>query len=264
MASIKGKRVVVTRPESQSQRFVDLLIGSGAVPILLPVIAISETEDTQALDTVLQRLDQYDWLVLTSVNGVAALWERFDVLGIHRLPQKLKVACIGPKTAAALGEKGHQADYMPTEYLAEAILPGLGELQGLHVLLARAEIARPALPEAIQAGGGIADDISVYRTVPVTPNQQALDALREGADCLTFTSPSTVEHFVLTLQSAGLDPLQLPGDPVTACIGPVTAKAAEQHGFQAAIMPQEYTVEGLTRAIVNYYWKDNNESQHSA
>jgi len=166
MASLSGKRVVVTRPEGQSQRFVEMLVNLGANPICLPVIEISPVADPQELDVVLKRLDRYDWLVLTSINGVAAVWERFDALNVQSLPKMLKIACIGPKTAAALKEKGYQADFVPEEYIAEAILPGLGDLEGLNVLLARADIARPDLPEAIRAGGGIADDICAYRTIP--------------------------------------------------------------------------------------------------
>jgi len=102
MASLYGKRVVVTRPEAQSQRFVEMLVILGANPICLPVIEISPVADTQKLDDVLKRLDRYDWLVLTSVNGVAAIWERLGALNIQSLPEMLKIACIGPKTAASL------------------------------------------------------------------------------------------------------------------------------------------------------------------
>ncbi len=148
---------------------------------------------------------------------------------------------------------------MPDEYLAEAILPGLGELRGLQVLLARAEIARPALPEAIRAGGGIARDISVYRTVPACPDPLEIQVLREGSDCLTFTSPSTVENFIQIIEAEELDPSNLPGDPVVACIGPITAQAAEKHGYSVRIMPDEYTAEGLLSAICNHFEEIPNE-----
>ncbi|MCD6424082.1 MAG: uroporphyrinogen-III synthase [Anaerolineales bacterium] len=253
MTSLSGKKVVVTRPEAQSQRFVEMLANLGANPICLPVIEISPVADPQELDVVLKRLDRYDWLVLTSINGVAAVWERFDALNVQSLPKMLKTACIGPKTAASLNEKGYQADFVPEEYIAEAILPGLGDLEGLNVLLARADIARPDLPEAIRAGGGIADDICAYRTIPAKPNRKSIEAVAVGVDLLIFTSPSTVENFFQIIISEGLDPLNLPGDPIVGCIGPITAKAAEKKGYQAKIIPGEYTIEGLLKAIKDYF-----------
>lgn len=253
MTSLSGKKVVVTRPEAQNQRFVEKLVNLGANPICLPVIEISPVADPQELDDVLKRLDQYDWLVLTSVNGVAAVWERLDALDVQKLPKRLKIACIGPKTAASLNEKGYQADFVPEEYIAEAILPGLGDLEGLNVLLARAEIARPDLPEAIRAGGGIANDICAYRTIPAKSDRKSIEAVAEGVDLLTFTSPSTVENFFQIIISEGVDPLNLPGEPIVACIGPITAKAAEKKGYQVKIIPGEYTIEGLLKAIKEYF-----------
>ena len=259
MASLSGKSVVVTRPEAQSQRFVEMLVNLGANPICLPVIEISPAADPQDLDRLLKQIDQYDWLVLTSVNGVAAIWERFDALNVQSLPKMLKIACIGPKTAATLREKGYQADFVPDEYVAEGILPGLGDLEGLNVLLARADIARPDLPEAIRAGGGRADDICAYRTIPAKPDEQSMEAVTKGVDLLTFTSPSTVENFFQIIISEGLDPLNLPGEPIVACIGPITAKAAEKKGYQVKIIPEEYTIEGLFQAVKYYFKEQVNE-----
>lgn len=259
MASLSGKNVVVTRPEAQSKSFIETLLNLGSNPICMPVIEISPVEDSQELDDVLKRLDQYDWLVLTSVNGVAAVWERFDVLGVQNLPKMLNIACIGPKTAASLNEKGYQADFVPDEYIAEAILPGLGDLEGIKVLLARADIARADLPAAIRAGGGTVDDICAYRTIPAKPDQECLETMAKGVDLLTFTSPSTVENFLQLMLSEGLDPLNLPGEPIVACIGPITARAADMNGFQVTIIPGEYTIEGLLQAMKDYFKENDNE-----
>ena len=253
MANLSGKRVVVTRPQAQCQDFLDLLGQAGAHPICFPAIEISGLADTRELDQAIQNLRSYDWLVLTSVNGVAAVWERMSALGILELPEGLKVACIGPKTAAAAADKGMQPDFVPDEYVAEAILPGLGDLEGLKVLLTRADIARPDLPEAIRSGGGIADDVCAYRTLPAETDQHVLAEIAKGTDILTFTSPSTVANFSQITADHGLDPLNLPGNPIVACIGPITALAAEKKGYQAAIVPDDYTIEGLTRAIVEYF-----------
>ncbi|NQS92391.1 MAG: uroporphyrinogen-III synthase, partial [Chloroflexi bacterium] len=153
----------------------------------------------------------------------------------------------------ALSEKGYQANFVPDEYIADAIMPGLGDLEGLKVLLARADIARPDLPRAIRAGGGIADDICAYRTIPAKPDKKSMQAVKKGVDLLTFTSPSTVEKYFQIIISEGLDPLHIPGEPIVACIGPITAKAAEKKGYQVKIIPGEYTIEGLLKAIKDYF-----------
>lgn len=253
MADLAGKRIVVTRPQNQCQVFLDLLESKGAVPLCFPVIDIAPIPGNRELDEALGHLADYDWLVLTSVNGVSIVWERLEALSIRQLPPSLRIACIGPKTAGALAEHGCQADFVPDEYIAEAILPGLGELPGLKVLLARADIARLDLPKAIRKAGGTTDDISTYCTIPTQPDQNILAEIAKRTDVLTFTSPSTVENFVQIIAAAGLDPLHLPGDPVVACIGPITARAAEKKGYRVAVTPENYTIEGLLDALIKTY-----------
>ncbi|MGE5250953.1 MAG: uroporphyrinogen-III synthase, partial [Bacteroidota bacterium] len=139
--------------------------------------------------------------------------------------------------------------FVPEEYVAEAILPGLGDLCGKWVLLPRAEIARKALPKAIAAADGIAHEIAVYQTLPAAPDPEGMAALRSGVDVVTFTSPSTVENFIAILEQNGLDPLNLPGKPRFACIGPITEAAARRAGLTGLIVASQYTSEGLISLI---------------
>jgi uroporphyrinogen III methyltransferase/synthase len=162
-----------------------------------------------------------------------------------------RVAAIGPKTAEALQDRGIHPDFVPEEYVAESILPGLGDLQGKWILLPRAEIARKALPEAIVAAGGVAHEISIYKTVPVQPDSEGLAALKSGVDWITFTSPSTVRNFVEILRDQKMNPLQLNSDPKIACIGPITERAARDEGFEVNVVAEQYTTEGLISAISN-------------
>ncbi len=238
------KRIVVTRPRLQADSFLDGLRVAGFEPICLPVIEIRPMDENIELDKALASLSQYEWIVFTSVNGVDVLWSRLPAG--TRLP---RVAAIGPKTAKALRDRGVTPQFVPDEYVAESILPGLGDVRGKRILLPRAEIARKALPEAIRAGGGTAHEIAVYRTLPAQPDAAALQALRMGVDWLTFTSPSTVENFLEVVRGAGLDPLNLPGSPKVACIGPITERAAHQAGFDVALVATDYTTEGLVRAL---------------
>jgi len=248
-------KVLITRPRTQADSFANALADAGFKPVFFPVIEIRPFEENVALDRAIEKLSCYDWIVFTSVNGVDAFFERLPS-PFSPLPGRergaeggVRVAAIGPKTAQALISRGVTPDFVPDEYIAEAILPGLGDLRGRWVLLPRAEIARKALPEAIAAVGGMAHEIAVYQTVRAEPDPDGLSALKSGVDAVTFTSPSTVENFVEIVRRAGLDPMHLPGDPKIACIGPITQKAAAEAGFVDIFVAEEYTTEGLVELL---------------
>ena len=258
-------KVLITRPRNQADSFAEALVNAGFEPIFFPVIEILPFEENVALDRAIEKIGCYDWVVFTSVNGVEAFFARLEfATETHRHGENntslslsdsvagIKVAAIGPKTAYALETRGVTLDFVPEEYVAEAILPGLGDLRGRWVLLPRAEIARKALPEAIVAAGGVAHEIAVYQTLPADPDPDGLAALKSGVDAVTFTSPSTVENFVEIVRQEGLNPLHLPGNPKIACIGPITQKAAEEAGFVDVLGAKEYTAEGLVKAISDF------------
>lgn len=246
-------KVLITRPRTQADSFAQALSEAGFEPVFFPVIEIRPLEANAALDRAMKVLHKYDWIVFTSVNGVEVFFERLQTVSgqadhTTRLAA-LKTAAIGPKTAAAMLRCGVKPDFVPEAYVAEAILPGLGELHERWVLLPRAETARAALPEAIRAAGGIAHEIAVYQTLPAVPDPEGLAALRTGVGVITFTSPSTVENFTRIVRHAGLDPLHLAGSPKIACIGPITLQAALEQGFRGVIAAEEYTTEGLVRLL---------------
>jgi uroporphyrinogen III methyltransferase/synthase len=257
-------KILITRPRNQADSFAEALSEAGFEPIFFPVIEIRPFEENVALDRAITKINCYDWIVFTSVNGVDAFFERFDfhrmdteragksTINLRKLGDSaMKVAAIGPKTAQSLEDRGVMPDFVPDEYIAEAILPGLGDLRGRWVLLPRAEIARKALPEAIVAAGGVAHEIAVYQTLPAESDPEGLAALKSGVDAVTFTSPSTVENFVEIVRRAGLNPLSLPKNPIIACIGPITQKAAQEAGFSDIVVAEEYTTEGIVMLLHN-------------
>lgn len=242
------KRILITRAQSQANEFADKLLEAGFEPIYFPVIEIKPVEDNVALKQALSKLGCYEWTVFTSVNAVDVVFNQFPSLNWSESTQ---VAAIGPRTADALKAYSITPDFVPDEYVAEAILPGLGDLRGKWVLMPRAEIARKELPEAICNAGGVPHEITVYKTLPAQVNAAALEALRAGVDMLTFTSASTVENFVAITQKNKLDPFNLPKKPQVACIGPITAQAARQAGFENIIVAKEYTTDGLMEIVKN-------------
>lgn len=242
------KRILITRPRTQADEFALNLRLAGFEPIFFPVIEIEPIENNIALERALSKLECYDWLVFTSVNAVDVVFDRYPLNHIGN-GSGVKCAAIGPKTAEALQARGITPDFVPAEYVAESILPGLGDLRGKWVLLPRAEIARKALPEAICEAGGIAHEIAVYKTLPAQPDADGLSALKSGVDIVTLTSSSTVINFMAIGRQNGLDPLSLPGNPLFACIGPITEQTAREEGLTNLVVAREYTTEGLIEVI---------------
>jgi uroporphyrinogen-III synthase len=241
-------KILITRPRAQAEPFAKQLRSAGFEPVFFPVIEIRPVEDNTALDRALEKLDCYEWVVFTSVNAVNVVFGRLPAsFNIETLG--VKFAAIGPKTASALEKHGITPHFVPEEYVAEAILPGLGDVRGKWILLPRAEIARKALPEAIFQADGIPHEISVYKTLPAKPDPDGLAALRSGVDVITLTSPPTVQNFVAIARQNGLDTLHLPNNPIFACIGPITEQAAREEGLVNLVIARKYTTEGLTEAI---------------
>lgn len=244
---LAGRRVLVTRPQEQSEGLFKHLHALGAEPILFPVIAIVPPEAGGPLDQAIARLADYDWIIFTSINGVEHFWARLpEDIGI-RSPlaavANLKIAAIGPVTAEALRRRGAQVHLMPDEYRAEAILEVIGDVTGLRILLPRADIARPALADGLRARGAHVVEVPAYRTVRGNPSPAAFDALCAGVDVITFTSSSTVRNFVSLTD--GVDY----GRPLIACIGPVTAATAHELGLPVDVVAEEYTIDGLLEAL---------------
>jgi uroporphyrinogen-III synthase len=244
-------RVLITRPRKDAGEFAAALQGAGAQVFFLPAIDIQPVANPAALDRALSCLDRYHWLVLTSTNAVDTVLERLAALGIDQLPPALKVAAVGPKTATRLTAGDIQPNFVPDEYVGEAILPGLGDLKGRWVLLPTADIAHDTLPRLIQEADGIAHVVTAYHTLPAQPDPAGLSALHAGMDWITFASGSAARNLVPMLRQASLDPFHLPGDPRIACIGPKTAQAARQAGWQVDLVAADYTTEGLVQAILD-------------
>ena len=248
--NLTDKRVVITRPRKQADAFAAALIAEGARPIFFPVIKIIPPDEFSAFDFALQSLEQFDWLILTSIHGVEAFFKQLEVFRIKQIPPNLRVAAVGSKTARCLCEYGILVDYIPNEYIPEAILPGLGNnIYGKRFLFPQSNLARTVLADRIRAAGGLVTEVVAYQNVASEPESAAMEELRAGVDVVTFTSPSTVQSFVTTVQKNGIDPFSLSGNPLFACIGPITKRAAEEIGLVNLVTASEYTTTGLIEAL---------------
>jgi uroporphyrinogen III methyltransferase/synthase len=254
-----GRRVVVTRSRSQASDLVAALAEAGALPVEFPTIKVTPpSDDYAALDEAIVRLRaadilHYDWLIFTSVNGVEQFFGRLDRVGDVRDLKGVRLAAIGPATAAALKKRGLAIDFVPGEYRAEAVIEGLLALDiaGTRVLIPRARGAREILPEKLAEAGVEVDVVPAYETVlDETGSSEMKDMLASGdIDVITFTSSSTVKNFVSLLD--GADFTALSANVTIACIGPITADTARGLGLRVDLVAGEYTIPGLVSALID-------------
>ncbi len=286
---LQGKRILVTRTREQAGTLSTRLQALGAVPIEFPTIRIVPPSDWTQFDGALHRFygsgspaeqgHAYDWLIFTSVNGVHIWLDRAQALGYDSSALAgVRVATIGPATAAALAHGGIVADLIPGEFVAEGVASALIQdaqergtiLAGKHILLPRAAEARKVLVTELQEVGALVDEVAAYYTVPVAADdergREVLHLLRERQlDVLTFTSSSTVRNFVSWFKSSshmaldassetqGFSDILAPLSALTiASIGPITSQTARELGLHVTIQAAEFTIDGLVSAIVQH------------
>jgi len=262
---LSGRRFLITRARDQTAVFSSSLRDLGAEVIELPTIEIVPPASWKGLDRAIDQITSYDWLIFTSANGVTFFWQRWKERNKDRLPPSLKICAIGPATAYQLMEKGIEVHYTPKEFVAEAILKGFEKsvLKGKRILLARAKEARDVLPEGLRKMGANVDVVETYRTVkPKGGSKKLKELLTKGKiDAITFTSSSTVNHFVELLKKEDLR--ELLKNCAIGCIGPITARTAKNWKMRVQIQPKEYTIPALTQAIVQYFMRKTRSSQPS-
>jgi uroporphyrinogen-III synthase len=230
---LRAKRVLVTRAEEQSGPLMELLRAAGATPVAAPAIQILPPDDDTPLREAVADLARYDWLVCTSANAVRAIGELREQLQLP-WPTTLRVAAVGAATARACSELGLTPSFQPTAAVADALGRELPVQDGTRVLWPRSAIAALDLAESLRARGAHVDAPIAYRTVASVGLLGIADALRDRrVDAITFTSPSTVRHFLDGIAAAGAPFHRLPAAtrPLIAVIGPVTAAAARECGL---------------------------------
>ncbi|MBS1788898.1 MAG: hydroxymethylbilane synthase [Acidobacteria bacterium] len=254
---LAGRRVIVTRSPKQSSEMVRFLEKLGAEVIACPTIEIKPPASWEQMDSALAKLSWFDWLAFTSSNGVEYFLRRLDETGHGRAELMAhKVCAVGRKTAETLGAENILVDVMPERFTAEALVEdfikrfGVSQrLRGSKMLLPASNITLDVIRPAMEKIGVYVEVVEAYQTVlPATTSGEVRTLIQESnADYIIFTSPSTVANLAAILETDHLTP-QLANTRV-ACIGPVTAEAAELHGLGVHIQPKEHTAEAVVRAL---------------
>lgn len=253
--SLRGVQVLVGRTRHQASALSAGLKDLGAEVIEIPFLEILEPRSYQPLDTSLERIQEYQWLILTSVNGVEALAARMKHLKIPRARlEHLKIAAIGPATQAEIEKLGLEVSVVPKRYVAEAVVESLEKhVEGQRILLARAKVARDVIPRQLRKLGAQVDVVEAYETVAPESSRIRLQVLfeneRNRPDVITFASSSSVKNFVALLGGRGRGPHTDWNGIRFASIGPITSATLRELGMPVDIEAAEFTIPGLIRAI---------------
>ena len=253
---LKNKRILITRPKDQARDFANLVKSRGAEPILFPTIRIVSPQDWKAVDKAVSKMERYNSVIFTSVNGAKRFLQRLkNKRGDCNSLRSLKICAIGPQTAAMIKQFRLRVDIIPKEFRAESLVDSLEKegIWGKHFLLPRAEKARNVISEEIKKRGGNIDVVAVYRTSKGEGDVKKIKKLFQNReiDVATFTSSSTVKNFVEML--SGNNIADLMKGCIVACIGPITVQTATTMGIRTDIQPDNYTIQGLVDSIIAYF-----------
>src|ERR1700687_435398 len=250
---LAGTRILVGRARHQAGSLSASLRSLGASVIEIPFIEIRKPQSYRPLDEALRNIQTYDWLVLTSANGVEAMWERFRKLRLtRRTLAHLQIAAIGPATKKAIVKHGLKVKMVPEEYVAESVVKGLRDkVNGKRVVLIRAKVGAAVIPGELRAAGAVVDVVEAYETVVPKKSRERLQALMKDSmrrpHIVTFTSSSTARNFAELLgatRASALKKVQF------ASIGPITSATLHELQLPPTIEAREFTMGGLIRAIV--------------
>jgi uroporphyrinogen-III synthase len=255
---LSGKTILVTRAAGQSSQFARLLQFQGAIVIEMPTIEIVPPTSWDELDAAIARLNDFDWLILTSTNAVDYFFERLgSQLQDVRALAAIKIAVVGEKTALRLKQRGLQPDFVPPEFVADAMVVNFPEsIEAKKILFPRVESGgRDILVKAFTDRGAEVTEVAAYQSAcPEIPDPTAIAALKNrSVQVITFASSKTVKHFCELLQRSIGDGWQHDLEKIAiGSIGPQTSKTCRALLGRVDVEAQEFTLDGLTKAIVQW------------
>lgn len=248
--SLQNKTVMIPRGKAHAKSFSDLVKRNGGIPVEIPLIAFQPVAASKKLHNTITNLHNYDWIIFTS-NVTVETFYSFIQKSRALLP---KIAVIGEKTKEILEDMGEKVAFVPKEFVAEGFidefLPHVK--QGERILIPKGNLARDYISNALNEKGAIVDEIIIYETfLPEESRGKLVKMLtEESLDILTFTSPSTIDHFMKIVEEYHLrDRLK---HCIISCIGPVSKRKAEHWGLKVHAMPEKYTVEEMLNSVAKY------------
>ena len=255
-SALDGKRIVITRSTAQSEVLARELSARGAIPVVLPLVSFADPEDFAPLDAAIAEIQRFDWIILTSAQTVRAVVKRGEELkhSLIRSGSKLRIASVGPVTAAAARQAGLPVEYVAETHSGAALAEELGDrLQGAKVFLPRSDRANPDLPPALKRRGAQVTEVIAYRTLrPTAVDQGNLRQIVAGAtDAVLFFSPSAVQHFAELFGGEQLRALQ--DKLAITAVGPVTANALREAGVRRTVLAGDTTAAAVVDALEKHF-----------
>jgi uroporphyrinogen-III synthase len=251
-----GKRILVPRGKKEAKSFSALVEKYGGIPLEIPLLDFRPIERSREIEEMINNIHTYDWIIFTSNVTVKTFFSYIQ----NRSFLSPKIAVIGKRTKSVLNEKGLEVQFVPEDYVAEGFvrdfLPNVQK--GMKVLIPKGNLARDYIAESLSIAGAQVDEIIVYETfLPMESKLLLKTAItNKQLDILTFTSPSTVDHFMEVINENRLN--QNIEDCLISCIGPITRDRIESVGLKVDIIPNTYTVEDMINEIINYLQKYRN------
>lgn len=251
---LTGMSVLVPRGKGQAKAFSNMINGYGGIPIEIPLIAFKAVDHSSEITSIINVLHKYDWIIFTSNITVENFLSLIDSSQKENLP---KIAAIGKKTEACLQEAGIHVDFIPTEFVAEGFIEDFLPIvqSGMKILIPKGNLARNIIYSALTEKGAIVDEVIIYETYfPDESRKKIIEVYSESTiDVLTFTSPSTVDHFMKVLIENNLfDKLK---NSVIGCIGPITKDRIKSYGLEVHCEPKIYTVDHMLESVIEYLQK---------
>ena len=252
---LANKRFLITRPQAQAAPFVALLEEQGATAVCIPTIEIVPPKSWAPLDHVMQDLEDFDIVILTSVNGVEAFFERLlETNQYYGTLTNIMMVAVGPKTAQAIRDNHIRPNLIPEDHRAEGIVEELLKIgvAGKRILYPRAELARPLIVDSLQAAGATVIAPVAYRTILPAGHEEKIRQLfrNKEIDAVCFSSSSTFDNLYAML---GDDLKELQGAVKFFSIGPLTSETIRKYGFDVDLEPSQWTLDALVAAMVDYY-----------
>ncbi|WP_428909295.1 uroporphyrinogen-III synthase [Niallia sp. Krafla_26] len=250
---MKNKQVLVARRKNLAKSFSEIVKGMGGIPVEIPLLAFRPREITPEIQSKIDEVSRYDWIIFTSNVSVETFLSYVELLP-SQFPQ---IAAIGKKTAKVLTDRGLTVEFIPTEYVAEAFVEEFAPLvqKGTKILIPKGNLARDYIAKNLIELGAEVDEVIVYETYFPPESKAVLKQKieQQELDIIPFTSPSTVDYFMEVIHDFKLaDELS---SFIFACIGPVAKKRAEEYGLPVHVVPSVYTVEEMMKEIAHYILK---------